>query len=146
MILSGGCQCGAVRYAIAQARSAYCCHCTECQKQSASAFGISVRVARTDFEVSGPLACWTRDTDSGSHTDCWFCRECGTRVYHDGHNRPAFVTVKGGSLDAPEAVPVVAHIWTRSRRRDLPLDPALPQWDTQPDGDEQWDRLIAGKP
>src|SRR5271167_4851648 len=39
----GGCQCGAVRFQIAANRLvAYACHCLECQKQSASAFGISV--------------------------------------------------------------------------------------------------------
>ena len=43
---TGGCQCGAVRYAIGGAPLAlYVCHCRECQKQSASAFGISLEVA-----------------------------------------------------------------------------------------------------
>ena len=145
MILTGGCQCGAVRYTVAGAKAAYCCHCTECQKQSASAFGISVRVARADFEVDGPLECWSRDTDNGSRTDCWFCGECGTRVYHEGHSRPDFVTVKGGSLDNPDAVPIVAHIWTRSRRCDLPLDPTVPIWERQPIGYAEWDRMVAGR-
>ena len=43
--LAGGCQCGAIRYAItAEPGPIYVCHCRECQKQSASAFGISVSV------------------------------------------------------------------------------------------------------
>ena len=43
--LEGGCQCGAVRYAISAAPlTLYCCHCTECQAQSSSAFGMSMLV------------------------------------------------------------------------------------------------------
>ena len=140
--VTGGCQCGAVRYRARGARSAYCCHCSECRKQSASAFGISVRVERARFAVEGPLRRWTRPTESGSSTDCWFCEVCGTRVYHDGAGRPGYVTVKGGSLDDPESVPIVAHIWTSRRRRDLPLDPDEVAWERQPEGEEEWRALI----
>ena len=43
--LTGGCQCGEVRYELTGApHKLYICHCRECQKQSASAFGISVVV------------------------------------------------------------------------------------------------------
>jgi hypothetical protein len=50
--LAGGCQCGAIRYEIVAAPvSLYVCHCRECQKQSASAFGISVIVKRSDFRL-----------------------------------------------------------------------------------------------
>ena len=46
-VLTGGCQCGAVRYEIAaEPLTVYVCHCRECRKQSASAFGISLLVPR----------------------------------------------------------------------------------------------------
>jgi hypothetical protein len=46
--LAGGCQCGAVRYEIrGEPMSLYVCHCRECQRQSSSAFGISVIVKRS---------------------------------------------------------------------------------------------------
>lgn len=39
---SGGCQCGAIRYEISGPPAAvYACHCTECQKQSGSAFAMA---------------------------------------------------------------------------------------------------------
>ena len=45
--LSGGCQCGRVRYQIrAEPLAVYVCHCTECQRQSGSAFALSLAVAR----------------------------------------------------------------------------------------------------
>ena len=50
MAAVGGCQCGDVRYEITgDPLALYICHCRECQKQSASAFGMSLEVKRSDF-------------------------------------------------------------------------------------------------
>ena len=50
MTLTGGCQCGAVRYEVsAEPLEVYVCHCRECRRQSASAFGISVIVPAEAF-------------------------------------------------------------------------------------------------
>ncbi|MBW4535755.1 MAG: GFA family protein [Pleurocapsa minor HA4230-MV1] len=44
---TGGCQCGQIRYEIqAEPLTLYACHCKECQKQSSSAFGMSMPVPR----------------------------------------------------------------------------------------------------
>ena len=43
----GGCQCGTIRYKIrGEPWAIYACHCTECQRQSTSAFGLSMPVRR----------------------------------------------------------------------------------------------------
>ncbi len=50
--LSGGCQCGAVRYEVqGTPHEIYVCHCRECRKQSSSAFGISVMVRSADVRL-----------------------------------------------------------------------------------------------
>lgn len=140
---SGGCQCGAVRYTIAaKSLVGYACHCRECQKQSASAFGVSVPVLEGAFDIVGELQSWGRPTDSGSYSDCYFCPRCGTRLYHSGKNRPGLITVKGGSLDDPAAVNFVAHIWTRRKVRWIDLPDNLPQWDEQPETLEEWTALL----
>ena len=139
----GGCQCGAVRYRIAAERlTAYACHCSECQKQSASAFGLSVPVLLSNFELTGDTASWRRPTDSGSHTDCHFCRVCGSRLYHAGANRPGMITVKGGSLDDARALLPVVHIWTVSRQDWVDLPGDVPQWERQPETLAEWMRLL----
>ena len=63
----GGCQCGAVRYRITgEPIALYVCHCRECQKQSASAFGLSLEVPRAALRLtSGTPRRWTRMSDSG---------------------------------------------------------------------------------
>ena len=140
---TGGCQCGAVRYVISAAKlTAYCCHCTECQKQSASAFGISVPAFEASVKFDGEMASWRRATDSGSYTDCYFCHKCGSRIYHSGANRPGMITIKGGSLDQSQSLRPVAHIWMRSSVGWLELPSNVPQWETQPQDEAEWMRML----
>lgn len=140
---TGGCQCGAVRYRITDERlTTYACHCRECQKQSASAFGLSVPAAKSSFKITGETGAWRRPTDNGSYTDCYFCKICGTRIYHAGANRPGMVTIKGGLMDnAADLVPV-AHIWTASKQAWVVLPGDVPQWQRQPETPEEWIDLL----
>jgi hypothetical protein len=143
---SGGCQCGAVRYVIRdETLTAYACHCRECQKQSGSAFGLSVPVPLGSFEITGITASWQRPADSGSHTLCHFCKRCGTRVYHAGESRPGMVTIKGGSIDDAGALVPVAHIWTKSAARWVVFPQGVPQWETQPQTQDEWTEMLAWK-
>ena len=116
--LEGGCQCGAIRYRINGAPlTLYACHCTECQKQSASAFGLSLWVKRSDFEIlSGEPKTWSRLADSGNTTVCAFCPDCGSRLYHAPADEPETFSLKGGSLDDIGNFAPVGHIWTRSKQ------------------------------
>jgi hypothetical protein len=112
-VLLGGCQCGAVRYQIdAEPLNIYICHCRECRKQSASAFGISVIVPASAFAImQGSVRTWSRPTDSGGVLACTFCEACGSRICHtDG--RESTISVKGGSLDEPPDLTSAMHIWT----------------------------------
>lgn len=113
MILHGGCQCGAVRYAISAAiQQTYVCHCRECRRQSASAFGISVIVPASGFALTqGTTRTWRRPTDSGRMLDCMFCVACGSRIAHSTPGE-ATISVKGGSLDQPPDLAQAFHIWT----------------------------------
>jgi hypothetical protein len=112
--LVGGCQCGKVRYNVAGAPlKLYVCHCRECRKQSASAFGISVIVRSSDVRlVQGKLQRWSRSTDSGRTLDCFFCPDCGSRVWHGDKDQEVAISIKGGSLDEPIDLGAAIHIWT----------------------------------
>ncbi|MGI9504310.1 MAG: GFA family protein [Geminicoccaceae bacterium] len=115
-ILTGGCQCGAVRYELSAPPSrVYICHCTECRRQSSSAFGISVIADVESFRLTeGEAACWTRATSGGGEMDCFFCGNCGARLWHRVRGEDV-ISVKGGSLDHPVDISDVPHIWTRSK-------------------------------
>lgn len=64
---TGGCQCGQIRDEIcAEPLTLYVCHCQECQKQSSSAFGMSLTVPCDAVVIlqGQPKVC-TRQADSG---------------------------------------------------------------------------------
>lgn len=115
--LTGSCQCGGVRYVLSSAPEAvYVCHCTECRKQSASAFGISVIIRDESFRLTaGTPLVWSRATETGNRMDCWFCPDCGGRVWHVSSGFQGVRSIKGGTLDDPPDLGSAVHIWTASK-------------------------------
>ncbi len=133
--IGGGCQCGAVRYRIHERPlTLYCCHCLECQAQSASAFGMSMLVARRSLAVDWrAMKVWERDAASGARLACHFCPGCGSRLFHAGSADPGVVSVKAGSLDPGHPFEPVGHLWTARARPWVDIPPGMPAWPGQPD-------------
>jgi hypothetical protein len=112
--LTGGCQCGAVRYVIsARPVTFYLCHCTECQRHTSSAFGESLRIARGALAVEGEPSLTTRASEKGTAREGWFCPSCGVRIWH-GSPGSGHVNIKAGTLDDTSWLVPAGHIWTRS--------------------------------
>lgn len=132
---TGGCQCGAIRYESAGDPVAlYVCHCRECQRQSASAFGMSLEVLRDGLRVTrGRPEFWSRAADSGRRIACAFCAQCGSRLWHQREGEPATVTVKAGSLDQPVDFSTAIHIWTSRKLPGLAIPPGAPQFPREPE-------------
>jgi hypothetical protein len=133
MPLTGRCQCGAVRYEIsAEPLQVYVCHCRECQKQSASAFGISVIVPARAFALrQGRMKTWSRPTASGGVLECMFCVDCGTRIRH-ANPREDTISIKGGSLDAPVDLTAAFHIWTSRKLPGVVIPDGATQYPEEP--------------
>lgn len=131
---TGGCQCGDIRYECAdEPIDLFICHCRECRKQSASAFGISFEAARGDFRLTaGKPRLWTRDTDSGRKLECAFCPRCGSRVWHQSSPDSATLTVKGGSLDDPVDISRAVHIWTSRKLPSVVIPEGARKFDKEP--------------
>jgi hypothetical protein len=100
-VLSGGCQCGAVRYALyAEPTNPHICHCRMCQKAFGSFFAPLAGVELRDFA-------WTRGEPAVFHSSALaergFCPQCGTPLtfrYGDTER----MSVALGSLDEPHRV------------------------------------------
>jgi len=133
--LAGGCQCGAVRYEVTGApHETYVCHCRECQKQSSSAFGISVMVRSKDVRLlRGTLRSWLRPTDSGRILACFFCGTCGSRVWHGDKDQAEEISIKGGSLDEPVDLTSAIHIWTSRKLPGVVVPDTARQYPGEPD-------------
>jgi len=129
---SGGCQCGHVRYELVGAPAGLVvCHCSGCQRQSGSAFGMSLDVAAEHFELRrGTLRTFEIDCDSGRRKTCSFCPECGVRIHHacgDGS-----LSIKAGTLDDRSGLEPEAHYWTAEKQPWVSIPPGVPSY---PDDD-----------
>src|SRR6267378_1258460 len=108
--MTGGCQCGHIRYELSGDQFALAvCHCKECQRQSGSAFGMSLAVPPGAFKLrTGVLKTFEVTCDSGRTKRCAFCPECGTRIYHQTQNG---MSLKAGTLDDTSWLKPHAHYW-----------------------------------
>ncbi|MCB1385007.1 MAG: GFA family protein [Nitratireductor sp.] len=98
--ISGGCQCGAVRYSCEALGRPTICHCRMCQK----AFGAFYAPL-----VAGRGLRWTRGAPAYFHSSNkvrrGFCSACGTPLTYEYGGEPEIAI---GSLDDPErAAPVL---------------------------------------
>lgn len=112
--VTGGCQCGAVRYALhATPRSPMICYCRMCQKQFGNIFGAFATVERSEFELTRGRLARFQSSDIGVRT---FCADCGTPMGWDSLDPAKTNTwVSLGSLDDLESVKPVAQWGAESR-------------------------------
>jgi len=131
---TGRCQCGQIRYEIrTEPLTLYACHCQECQKQSSSAFGMSMPVPRHAVVVlQGQPKQWQRVGDSGREVSCWFCADCGTRLFHAPARNSQIINIKPGTLDDTSWLKPVGNLWTNSAQKWVILDDQMLNYDAQP--------------
>jgi hypothetical protein len=122
-VLTGGCQCGAVRFAVhATPVKVGLCHCRMCQKAVGGPFISLAEVKHADFA-------WTRGTPatfrSSSIAERDFCAACGTPLSYRAIGGD-MIELTTGSFDRPDLlVPTYAsgteaHLGWVGRIRDLP--------------------------
>lgn len=101
-LYSGGCQCGAVRYALyGEPTDPHICHCRMCQKAFGSFFAPFAIVEAEDFALTRGALTRFRSSDPAERG---FCANCGTPLtFH--YVNSARIAVAIGSLDHPELVP-----------------------------------------
>lgn len=119
---TGGCQCGSVRYVVAtEPIRVIVCHCKECQRQSASAFGMSMPVKKDGLSITGVTKQFTRMADSGNEVTGVFCPECGVRIYHALGSAPDVASIKPGTLDDTSWLRPDTFIWMKSAQGWVPV-------------------------
>ena len=132
---SGSCQCGDVKYEVTdKPLLTVACHCKDCQKLSTSAFSISMILNRSGFKIlSGELKSWKRTTAAGGIAICWFCPNCGNRIFHENPEMPNLIRLKPGTLEDTSVLEPQAHVWTCREQRWLSRFTELPKFERQPD-------------
>jgi hypothetical protein len=99
--LTGGCQCGAVRYALLkQPERPSICYCRMCQKSSGNVFAAWAGVEPDYFEFTRGKWSVFESSEEGGRT---FCPNCGTPLGWQNPDK-SWICITIGSLDHPELV------------------------------------------
>jgi len=111
-LMSGGCQCGAVRYRLHETpTNPHICHCRMCQKAFGSYFAPLAGVPRDAFEITRGAMATFRSSDMAERG---FCAACGTPLSFR-YLTSKRIAVSLGSLDDPEAVRPAHQYGTEAR-------------------------------
>jgi hypothetical protein len=108
---TGGCQCGAVRFAVyADPVKIGICHCRMCQKAVAGPFAVLA-------EVPGAQFAWTRGRpatfQSSTRAVRDFCPACGTPLSYRHPGGP-IIELLTGAFDQPARLPPTYAVGTES--------------------------------
>lgn len=110
--ISGGCQCGAVRYRVhGPLDEPHLCHCRMCQKAAGNYFMPLGGAKRDAFEITRGEPSWFR---SSGPVRRGFCAACGTPLFFETVGFDG-INVTLGSLDDPAAVPPVSTYGTEAK-------------------------------
>ena len=111
-VLTGGCQCGAVRFALSAVPTKISiCHCRMCQKASGAPFASFADIPNEHFA-------WTRGKPaafrSSSIAERDFCAACGTPLSFRRIGGPK-IEIMTGAFDHPDRVIPTLQYGTESR-------------------------------
>jgi len=114
--IEGGCHCGALRYEVSgPPLMIYCCHCTNCQKITGSAFVMSATIVEASFGFTkGESKKIEWKSDAGNDRYGHFCGDCGCRIAHGQTPSIGVLSLRAGTFDDTSWVWPGGHIWLRS--------------------------------
>ncbi|KFA64850.1 hypothetical protein S40285_09045 [Stachybotrys chlorohalonatus IBT 40285] len=107
------CQCGSVTFKtpLPQPLALYVCHCSECRRQTGSAFGTSAIFPQFSLPASDLLSCYTCVTLGRRRATDFF----GSYIVLAKN----VVSVKGGCIEGLDWSKAI-HIWTKSAMVPIP--------------------------
>jgi hypothetical protein len=102
--LTGGCNCGAVRFEVSSPllRASYC-HCRRCQRRTGAGASAQAHPAPGGFRVlTGASALRFWQPDGGGEK--WFCGVCGSSLFARNRAHPDPIGIRMGAFDADPGV------------------------------------------
>jgi hypothetical protein len=133
----GGCDCGRVRYRLADDPIVvHCCHCRWCQRESGASFALNAVIEASNVELLGeaPERVLT-PSESGRGQPIYRCCGCKVALWsHYGQMGDKAHFIRVGTLDDPDACPPDVHIFTHSKQ----------PWVVLPEGAEAYDIFYSG--
>jgi hypothetical protein len=129
-LLTGGCNCGAVRFELTEPLvAASYCHCRRCQRRSGAAASPNAHPAPGSFRIvagEDSLRAW-RPENGGEK---WFCGDCGSSLFAGDPGQADPISIRMGAFDEdpgirPSARQFVSYAaaWERIPDDGLPRHP-----------------------
>ena len=134
MELTGGCQCGAVRYTVhASPTEVAHCHCSMCRKTSGSLFLTSAKIAAEHLAIEGEEN--LTSYQSSPNLVRQFCETCGCPLFGRHLDAPETIDFTPATLDGgvgPGHPPDnEAHYYVGSKVAWKEITDGLPQFETE---------------
>jgi len=128
---TGGCHCGAIRYALdGEPMHHALCHCSDCRRHAGAPM-VGWAMFRSD-QVSVTQGTPVTYESSG-HGRRHFCGRCGTGLlYTNAQILPGITDVQSATLDTPETLPAQAHIQVAERIGWMDQIQSLPTFERYP--------------
>lgn len=116
MKVHGSCHCENIRYeAVVDPELTSICHCTDCQKLSATAYRVTARAIEGSFRLlRGEPAIYVKIGSSGARRAQAFCPNCGSQLYVTDADRPGIYGLRVGCIDERVALVPRRQVWCRS--------------------------------
>lgn len=137
--LHGRCQCAVdpVEFTVSeQPHSLNICYCHECQRQSGSAYALTLVVPSSGLHISSRsfihLRRFERTTESGGIRGGVFCGRCGNRLWHFDPSKPEWTSIKAGTLDEKVDISSAQHIWTKRMLNGMELPEGAEAYEEEP--------------
>lgn len=112
-VRTGGCRCGQVRFRVgAPPLITMACHCTGCQRMTASAFSLSALYPSSGFEVTQG-----EPVIGGLHgaTRHFFCPHCMSWLFTRPEGMDEFVNVRATMFDNASDYTPFIETWTNEK-------------------------------
>lgn len=128
-VLTGGCQCGAVRFRVESVGRGSICHCRMCQKAFGAFYAPLVSTRGLEWTRGAPA-----HFQSSNKVRRGFCSACGTPLSYEvlEGTFAQHVEISIGAFDEPSAVAPSIQVNPRDK---LPFTDQLPQLPTRDDAD-----------
>ncbi len=116
-----------------------CCHCTDCQNQTGSAFVINALIEAKNVKLlKGKLQRVNVSAKGKRPHDIYRCPKCKIAVWSDYGRRRVLFFIRVGTLDTPHDIKPDAHIFTRSKVSWFKLPRKVPAFKIYYDMQKLW--------
>lgn len=138
--MEGQCGCGAVTYHLTdRPMFVHCCHCSECQKQTGSAFVLNGLIESDRIKLNGPTTEHVLPSPSGAGQRITRCADCGVALFSAYLIRGGNLRyLRIGTLKDPSQCPPDVQIYVSNKLPWVSLSPDIPAFEEYYRLKEQW--------